>query len=103
MALVRIFENGLLIGEDGVPEPALKTIYTKAQFLDKIPKNIRKQIRAEEIAGNADILDWVFIVNAMDKVDLNELPAGFVDGLDEMVANPNISLNQSQVDNFLER
>lgn len=91
---------GEVIEGSGVP---LKTIYKKKQFIDKIPKTIRQQIRAEEQAGDPDMLDWTFIFNAMDDVDLNDLPIGFIEGLDEMVTNPNISINQNQVDNFLER
>ena len=81
----------------------LKTVYKKVDFLNKIPKALRKQIAAEERAGNEDVIDWIFNVNAMPEVDLNNLPDGFVEGLDAMVANPNIDITQEQVDNFLER
>jgi len=80
-----------------------KSAYTKVEFLNKIPKALRKQIQAEIAAGNEDVVDWKFIVDAMVEVDLNNLPDGFVEGLDSMVANANISITQNQVDNFLER
>ena len=83
--------------------PPTKTIYTKVEFLNKIPKALRKQIQAEITAGTEDVVDWKFIVDAMVEVDLNNLPDGFVEGLDSMVTNPNINITQNQVDNFLER
>jgi hypothetical protein len=84
-------------------EPVEKTVYTKVEFLDLIPRIIRQQIKAEELAGTLEVLDWIFIVNAMVEVDLNDLPDGFVEGLDAMAINEKISLNQNQIDNFLER
>ena len=80
----------------------LKSIYTIAQFIDIIPKAIRLQIKADEVAGNVDIIDWVFIVSLLKEVDLNNLPIGFIEGLNLMASNPNISLDQTQVNNFLE-
>ena len=80
-----------------------RTVYTMVEFLDKMPRTIRQEIRAEELAGTLEVLDWTFIVNNMINVDLNELPTGFVLGLEDMVTNPNISVNQAQVDAFLER
>jgi len=85
----------------GITDP--KTVYTKVDFLNKIPKALRKQIQAEIAAGTEDVVDWKFIVDAMVEVDLNNLPDGFVEGLDSMVTNPNINITQNQVDNFLER
>ena len=95
---------GNIIREDVVVDGFIpKTVYTKVDFLNKIPKSLRKQIQAEITAGTEDVVDWKFIVDAMVEVDLNNLPDGFVEGLDSMVANPNISITQNQVDNFLER
>ena len=99
---IRTFDNGSLVSESG-EAIVRKTIYTMAQFQDKIPRAIRQQIQSEYAAGTAEIVDWMFFVRSMSKVDLNDLPQGFIDGLDDMVANPNINLTQNQVDNFLER
>ena len=87
--------------ESGTPENT-KSIYTMVGFFNKIPKAIRIQIKTEELAGTPDVLDWTFIVSLMTEVDLNALPDGFVGGLNLMVANPNININQNDVNDFLE-
>jgi len=96
------YDNGVIVSEE-VSTQEIKSVYTKTEFLDLIPKNVRQQIRAEEQAGDGDMLDWTFIVTQMNEIDLNNLPSGFVEGLDSMPGNPNISVNQAQVDAFLER
>ena len=86
------------------PKPSkARSKYTMAGFVDKIPRSIRQQIRAEEIAGTPEVLDWMFIVSLMTEIDLNNVPRGFEQGLDDMAANVNISVNQNQIDIFLER
>jgi len=81
----------------------LRTVYTMTEFLNKVPRIIRQQIRSEELAGTPEVLDWMFIVSTMKEVDLNNLPVGFVVGLEDMAVNPNITLTIRQVDIFLER
>jgi hypothetical protein len=95
---------GNIVSETEVTTGAVpKSVYKKVDFLNKLKKSLRKQIAAEERAGNEDVIDWLFNVNAMVEIDLNNLPDGFVEGLDAMVANQNINITQNQVDNFLER
>ena len=97
------YKDGAFISSDTeTPANNIKTIYTKVDFLNKIPRALRQQIKAEELAGNPSVIDWVFIMNAMLRVDLNNLPDGFTIGLYDMVDNPNINLTKGDVDNFLE-
>ena len=105
MTRIVTYDNqGAIVSETGTPEPVGKSIYTKSAFLDLIPAAIRQEIASENKAGTPEIMDWIFIVNAMSDVNLNpgKHPQGFVDGLNSMAANVNISLNQTQIDNFLE-
>ena len=95
--------DGNIISDVGIPVEQRKTVYTKKQILDKIPRAIRAQISAAKDAGDAYAIDFIFILNNFDEIDLNDLPEGFEDDLDGMVANENISLTQNQVNNFLER
>lgn len=104
MKVVTVDGQGNVLWVRGEEEAPRKSIYTKSEFLDLIPAAIRQEIASENKAGTPEIMDWIFIVNAMTDVNLNpgQHPQGFVDGLNSMAANVKISLNQTQIDNFLE-
>lgn len=81
-------------------EPALKTVYTRDQFIAIIPKVMVRQIQAA--AGtNDDINVWVFNLPMVESIDLNDLPNWFVEGLQGMVTEAIFS--QAVMDAFLER
>jgi len=82
------------------PPPAkLKSIYKKEQFIAMLPKS---KIRAIQTAmgTNDDINVWVFNLPFLDKIDLNNLPNWFTEGVAGMVTESIIT--QGQADAFLE-
>jgi hypothetical protein len=99
--LIRSFDsNGVLISETGSPDPPRKSVYTKDEFIAKIPK---AKIRAIKTAAetNDDINMWLFNLPMVNKIDLNTLPDWFTEGVDAMVTEGVIT--QNQADAFLER
>ena len=76
-----------------------KSVYTKAEFIAKIPKS---KIRGIQIATetNDDINVWIFNLPMMDKIDLNDLPAWFTEGLSAMITESIFTKNQ--INSFLE-
>jgi len=78
-------------------EPELKSIYTISEFIEKIPPNKLKTIRA---SANDTIDQWVFLVPTERTIDLNNTKDWFLAGLAVMVADG--IFTQNQVNNFLE-
>ena len=103
MRVVTYDMDGNIISDVGTPIDPGKSIYTKKQILDKIPRAMRVQIAAQRDIGDDHATDFMFLLSSFDTFDLNDLPDGFEADLDGMAANENISLTQNQVNNFLER
>ena len=76
-----------------------KSIYTRADFIAVIPKTKVREIQTAK-ETNDDINVWVFNLPMVDRIDLNNLPAWFTDGIAAMVSEGIFS--QGQVNNFLE-
>jgi len=92
-------QGGSTVVDYGGPMP--KSVYTKAEFISKIPKNKLKAIQAA-MSTNDDINFWVFQMQMhQGLIDLNDLPPWFTEGIDAMVAEGIVT--QVQADNFLER
>lgn len=76
--------------------PAPKSVYTNDQFMDKIPSNKFKLIRA---SNNDDIEKWFDLIKILPVVDLNNRLGWFNAGLDAMVTDG--IFTQAQINNFL--
>ena len=90
--------QGNVISDIGI-QSQLKSTYTKEQFIAKIPKG---KIREIQVAAstNDDINVWVFNLPMLDVIDLNSLPAWFIEGLQGMVTEG--IFTQNQMNSFLE-
>lgn len=99
MRVVTYNDQGIIMQDTGMPDIAAKTIYSKPEFIAKIPKNKIREIQAAA-ATNDDINVWIFNLPLMDVIDLNDLPIWFIEGLNAMAT---IGIfTQANVDNFLE-
>jgi len=78
-------------------KPVLKSVYTISEFIEKIPPNKLKAIRA---STNDTIDQWVFLVPTEQTIDLNNNKPWFLAGLAAMVTEG--IFTQNQVNNFLE-
>ena len=94
------YQNGSIISDEDDGAPVPKSIYTRTQFISKIPKAKIREIQAKEVT-NDDINTWIFQLKMADNINLNNLDAWFIEGLDAMVTVG--IFTQQQVDNFLER
>lgn len=95
--------KGNILSQKGIAEAPRKPVYSKINFVSKLPRATRVQIRAAELAGDPDALDWMFLLNAMAHVDLNNLPEEFVNCFNALTKSTQVTLTQTQVDKFLEK
>ena len=77
----------------------LKTVYTRADFIAKLPKNKIRAIQTA-IQTNDDINVWVFNLPMVDNIDLNDLPVWFTEGLSAMITEG--IFTKTQIKSFLE-
>ena len=100
MIVVKQDGHGNIISETGEEEPQLKSVYTRNAFISMIPKPMIRQIKTLAETDD-DVEFWLFNLQFITEIDMNDLPAWFGEGLDAMVAGG--LLTQGQVDSFLER
>jgi len=96
--IIREWNNGILT-ETGTPDPPQKSIYSIDEFIALIPKAKIREIQAAA-ETNDDINMWVFNLPMLKKVDLNNLPQWFLEGIATMVTAE--IFTQNQANNFLE-
>ncbi len=82
----------------GIAAPQ-KTIYSRSDFIAKIPKSKIRDIQTAT-GTNDDINVWVFNLQLTDVINLNKLPAWFTEGLSAMVTEG--IFTAGQINNFLE-
>ena len=76
-----------------------KTVYTRADFIAKLPKSKVRDIQAVT-PTNDDINVWVFNLPMVDNIDLNDLPTWFTEGLEAMITEG--IFTENQIKSFLE-
>jgi len=76
--------DGNLIETIMTEDVIIKSIYTRTEFFSKIDNSKIREI--ETIKETNDIINnWIFNLQYIDKIDLNNLEEWFIDGMNELV------------------